>query len=142
MCKFNNHFFTFAILINVLLSGTVQSASLGEYFELVPENDHVTIYDQRENGSTNYRLTIDGVFIALHSELGEKALSLVNFPSILSGMGQNSHGLTGEVEEDEDEDPLPDFELESDHTTTKDNLLTDNNVPTKTDASDSDSKSW
>jgi hypothetical protein len=142
MCKFNNHLFTFSILINVLLIGTVQSASLGEYFEellkqvVAPENDYDIIYDQRQNGSENYRLSIDGVFVGVPSELDDtETLSQSDLPFILSGLGLDSDTLT-----DEEQDLyslLLDLDFKSKHTTTKDNLLIDN-LPTKTDASDSE----
>jgi len=108
MCKFNNHLFKFAVLISVgLLVESVQSASFGDFLEELldqsepePEQpDYDIYYDQRQNGTENYRLKIDGVVVALPAEIDlddEGTGGLDEISLLLSSLGVDSENLTND----------------------------------------------
>lgn len=69
MCKFSNKLFAISVLLSLATHSTY-GASLFEYIDagLSGENnkaDYDLTYDQRQNGSENLRLNIDGVLIAV-----------------------------------------------------------------------------
>jgi hypothetical protein len=105
MCKFNNHLFTFAVLVTVnLVFECVQSASLGDFLELLdqtepePPADYDVYYDQRQNGTENYRLKIDGVVVAVDFDLDDErpVTGSDDLSFILSGLGVDTENLTNE----------------------------------------------
>jgi hypothetical protein len=108
MCKFNNHLFRFTVLISVsLLFGLVQGASLGDFLEelldqtgLEPEQpDYDVYYDQRQNGTENYRLKIDGLVVAVPAEVDlddEVASGPDDLSLLLTGLGLDSENLTND----------------------------------------------
>lgn len=76
MCKFHNKLFKFVLLVlgTVLListsNGTPIETLLEEYLDAAAaqaqaDSDYDVQYDERQNGTENYRLKIDGVVIAI-----------------------------------------------------------------------------
>lgn len=92
MCKFNNRLFNFALIVFPIIHISLTSPinrklsrnSFSDYYDY--DQDLELNFDQRQNGSENYRVNFNGFLIALPagdvtnnsdvlSVLGEKVLS-------------------------------------------------------------------
>lgn len=80
MCKFSNKLFTISILLLISTHYT-RATPLGLLFDYIDEDhfddgnkgDYDLRYDQRQNGTENVRLNIDGVLIAIPTSATSQA---------------------------------------------------------------------
>lgn len=87
MCKFNNNLFIISVLwYSVWLFLTKITISNGHPLDALLADDYIDedsvdydlFYDQRQNGTENFRVRIDGVMIALPSSMGGQAANLAS----------------------------------------------------------------
>lgn len=84
MCKFNANLFIITVWCSVwiMLIGTNRASPidfmlLDEFIDEPAASDHDLTYDQRQNGTENIRLNIDGVIIAVPSSSSSQASSAI-----------------------------------------------------------------
>lgn len=72
MCKYNNRLFSFIIILQIIIINNVQSASISSLVldgidssDIANRDDYDVIYDQRQTGTENLRIHVDGVIIGL-----------------------------------------------------------------------------
>lgn len=84
MCKFNAHLLIFMLALNLAVVQQVLSASLGNLLNLNDEPNEDVTYDQRQNGTENFRIRIDGVAVVV-ADMGSSSK-----PSMTSALGDLS----------------------------------------------------
>lgn len=110
MCKFNNNLFIISFLWYSLwllathvtiLNGHPLDALLADDYVDEDTADYDLYYDQRQNGTENFRLRIDGVVIALPASMGGQAASIASSVSTdyLLALASNK-----DSDEDKDDD--------------------------------------
>lgn len=115
---------TLALAILLVVATTVTCSPLellfGDYLDLSPsdeskhdaEDDYDIHYDQRQTGTENYRLNIEGVLIAApaasENAIGSLGLLATNY---LSSMASAASDLDEEEEEEENEEEAVDSDL-------------------------------
>lgn len=77
MCKFNAHLLIFLLALNLAIVQQAQCASLGNLLNLNDEPNEDVTYDQRQNGTENFRIRIDGVAIVV-ADMGSNSNSPMN----------------------------------------------------------------
>lgn len=97
MCKFHHHLFlmTIGLLFVMIASRSLNTATAKDSSEnfsylmdlLMPKDDYNLHYDQRQKGNENYRLHLDGFFIAMPHQGDSELLSLSD--NLFENIGKN-----------------------------------------------------
>lgn len=93
----------------VMIGAHPLDALLGEDYSDNESADYDLYYDQRQNGTENFRVRIDGVVIALPSSVSSQAASVAGSVSTDYLLSLASQGVDDDHKEDEKEDNLLDF---------------------------------
>lgn len=121
MCKFNQFLVLFvccAQLIQIGVTSPLGTLLFDDYVDEETGGDYDLHYDQRQNGTENYRLNIDGVVIAVpgasSNAMNSIGLLASNYLLELAEAAAANEESNGDgVDEVESDDPPYDFEIPS-----------------------------
>lgn len=111
MCNYNNYIFVIFVILGLAfegaLAGHIRKIKNRDYDDEYDYMDYDLSYDQRQNGTENYRLNIDGVVVALPGGLGSgggpSSDTVLSALDLLAGELLSSEYDHSESEEDYDE---------------------------------------
>jgi len=149
MCKFNQLIVLFiccAQLIEIGVTSPLGTLLFDDYVDEQPDGDYDLHYDERQNGTENYRLNIKGVVIALpgasSNAMNSIGLLASNYLLELAEAAAASEGSNGENLDDdsgETDDTPYDFEIPTGSQENTDDKV-ENPVPVVVISADSISK--
>lgn len=138
MCKFNQNLFIISIILCFVWLKSFKSLNAAPIdYALLDDlisndestNDFDVAYDQRQNGTENLRLRIDGLILAFPSAASSQASSMA------ANLATNYLLQLATAEDDDNEDEIPDSFASLLKNSNSDNIVTAPTVPTEKEQS-------
>lgn len=138
MCKFNQNLFIISIILCFVWLKSFKSLNAAPIdYALLDDlisndestNDFDVAYDQRQNGTENLRLRIDGLILAFPSAASSQASSMA------ASLATNYLLQLATAEDDDNEDEIPDSFASLLKNSNSDNIVTAPTVPTEKEQS-------
>ncbi|XP_055642460.1 uncharacterized protein LOC129779186 [Toxorhynchites rutilus septentrionalis] len=100
MCKYSNGLLLIAITTSISLVCGLPVLSYDDDYDS-GENDYDVIFDQRQNGTENVRLSVDGIVIAVPAPPSQADLTALAGSTLLHILGSHMASLDADSSEEE-----------------------------------------